>query len=305
LIGAISHDGPKATHVVWGTFYDIRRYGGLQILLRALLGGDSLVFSSANEPTEDYLIRAGANGVTHISGTPTHWRQALMSPAVHRIAPQYIRLSGEIVDQPILDSLRTAYAGATIVHAFASTEAGVAFEVRDGLSGFPASLIGVHDSGIEIKVENSSLRICSPQTAAYYLGDSGEVLRDPNGFVDTHDLIELRGERYYFVGRRDGVINVGGLKVHPEEVEAVINRHPSVHMSLVKARRNPIIGSLVVADVVTQSKQGQIETATSASVLRSEILEICRRVLPPYKVPAAIRFVPSLEMTPSGKLARN
>ena len=53
-----------------------------------------------------------------------------------------------------------------------------------------------------------------------------------DGFVDTRDMVELRGDRYYFVGRRDGIINVGGLKVHPEEVEAVINRHPSVQMSL-------------------------------------------------------------------------
>ena len=70
------------------------------------------------------------------------------------------------------------------------------------------------------------------------------------GFVDTGDALELRGDRYYFVGRRDGIINVGGLKVHPEEVEAVINRHPRVRMSLVRTRKNPITGALVVADVV-------------------------------------------------------
>ena len=58
--------------------------------------------------------------------------------------------------------------------------------------------------------------------------------------------------RYYFMGRRGGVINVGGLKVHPEEVEAVINAHPWVRMSLVKSRRNPITGAVVTADVVLQ-----------------------------------------------------
>ena len=59
------------------------------------------------------------------------------------------------------------------------------------------------------------------------------------GFVDTGDMLELRGDRYYFVGRRDGMINVGGMKVHPEEVEAVINRHPLVRMSLVRTKKNP------------------------------------------------------------------
>ena len=52
-------------------------------------------------------------------------------------------------------------------------------------------------------------------------------------------------DRYYFVGRSGGIINVGGLKVHPEEVEAVINSHPCVRMSLVRSRRNPITGAVV------------------------------------------------------------
>ena len=65
-----------------------------------------------------------------------------MSPSALRIAPQYIRLSGEIVDQAILNRLRSFYPQARIAHAFASTEAGVAFDVNDGLAGFPASFIG-------------------------------------------------------------------------------------------------------------------------------------------------------------------
>ena len=129
LAGAIK--GPQASATVWSTFYDIRRYGGLQILLRALLGAGSLVLSSAQESTGDFLIRAGAHGVSHISGTPSHWRRALMSPSAHSIAPHYVRLSGEIADQAILDRLLTSYPEARIAHAFASTEAGVAFEVGD------------------------------------------------------------------------------------------------------------------------------------------------------------------------------
>jgi acyl-coenzyme A synthetase/AMP-(fatty) acid ligase len=290
--------------VVWSTFYDIRRYGGLQVFLRALLGGASIVLSSTEESTEDFLSRAGASGVTHISGTPTHWRKALMSSAIHRMSPDYIRLSGEVVDQIILDSLRATFPHAKIVHAFASTEAGVAFEVTDCKAGFPASLVDARDSAVEMKIENGSLRIRSPRKAVRYLGDSSGALEDGDGFVDTHDLVELRDDRYYFVGRSDRVINVGGLKVHPEEVEAVINQHPDVRMSLVKGRRNPVTGELVVAEIVLRSFTGQADAATDAAVLRNQIIEICRRALPPHKVPAAIRFVSRLEITPSGKLAR-
>jgi non-ribosomal peptide synthetase component F len=79
LAGAIDGGQPAADRVVWSTFYDIRRYGGLQILLRAALTGTSLVLSSAEEATADFLARAGAHGVTHISGTPSHWRRASMT----------------------------------------------------------------------------------------------------------------------------------------------------------------------------------------------------------------------------------
>jgi len=303
LTGAITGDGKSGSSIVWSTFYDIRRYGGLQIFLRAMLDGSSLVLSSSAESIGDFLTRAGTEGVTHISGTPSHWRRALMSPMAHRMMPKYVRLSGEIVDQGILDNLRAYFANATIVHAFASTEAGVGFDVRDGLAGFPAEVIEQEGADVEMKLEDGSLRIRSARTAIRYLGIQAGTLADQDGFVDTGDLVELRAGRYYFVGRRDGVINVGGLKVHPEEVEAVLNRDPRVRMALVKARKNPITGAIVVADVVLNSP-GDGRAITETAALKSELILACNLALAPYKVPAAIRFVPSLDVTSSGKLAR-
>jgi acyl-CoA synthetase (AMP-forming)/AMP-acid ligase II len=303
LIGAIRRNPGRPA--VWSTFYDIRRYGGLQILLRALLDGGSLVLSSRRESVEDFLIRAGAHGVTHISGTPSHWRRALMSHCANRIAPKYVRLSGEIVDQSILNNLRVFYPEAKIVHAFASTEAGVAFEVSDGLAGFPTNVIANPDADVELTIEDGSLRIRSSRAAHRYLGNVGESLADEDRFVDTHDLVELRNDRYFFAGRRDGVINVGGLKVHPEEVEAAINRHPSVLMSLVKSRRNSITGAVVVADVVLRTERNPGYALSRNDPIKGDILEVCRRTLAPYKVPATIRIVPSLEITTAGKLARD
>ena len=301
LTGAIDQSHPAPGSLVWSTFYDIRRYGGLQIFLRALVTGTSLVLSSAHETTAQFLERAGAHAVTHISGTPSHWRHALMSPAARFIDPEYVRLSGEIADQAILNQLRAFYPQARISHAFASTEAGVAFDVRDGLTGLSPDIIE-NTPGVEMKVEQGSLRIRSARTATHYLNDGGRPLRDADGFVDTGDLLELRDNRYYFVGRRDGVINVGGLKVHPEEVEAVINRHPQVRMSLVRTRKNPLTGALVVADVVLRTPSHQENGDNRA--LQQDILLLCRETLPSHKVPAVINFVATLAIAETGKLVR-
>src|SRR6266481_9060287 len=133
LTGAIAAAGPaRGAAPVWATFYDIRRYGGLQIFLRAVIGGGSLVLSSAGEPVADHLARLAAHGVTHLSGTPSHWWRVLMGPAARTIAPRYVRLSGEIADQTMLDNLHAVYPQAGLGHAYASTEAGVGFEVDDG-----------------------------------------------------------------------------------------------------------------------------------------------------------------------------
>jgi acyl-coenzyme A synthetase/AMP-(fatty) acid ligase len=283
----------------WATFYDIRRYGGLQILLRAIAGAGSLTLTDPSEPLDDFLERAAARGVTHVSGTPSHWRRVLMSRAAHRFAPDYVRLSGEIADDAVIAGLKALFPKARIAHAYASTEAGVGFEVRDGEAGFPASYLGERSDGVAMKIVDGSLRIRSARGASHYIGRDMPPLRDHDGFIDTGDMIERRRARCHFVGRRGGVINVGGSKVHPEEIEAVINRQAGVRASLVKARRSPIAGAIVVADVVLDG------AAPKDEAIRDNILAACRAELAPYKAPAVIRFVPKLPMTTAGKLARD
>jgi acyl-coenzyme A synthetase/AMP-(fatty) acid ligase len=289
--------------VVWGTFYDIRRYGGLQILFRAMLGHGSFVMSSAGEPTGAYLQRLAAHGATHISGTPSHWRRVLMSPEARAIRPRYVRLSGELADQGVLNALQAAYPDAMVSHAFASTEAGVGFEVDDGLEGFPARLMD-RAGEVELRVQEGSLRVRSARSASRILGEESSTLLDADGFVDTADMVERRGDRYYFLGRRSGVINVGGLKIHPEEVEATINRHPAVRMSMVRSRKSSITGSLVTADVVLKDAPGSSWPDGSIVGVQREILQICRDNLAPHKIPRTIRFVPALDIAGAGKLAR-
>ncbi len=206
-----------------------------------------------------------------------------------------MRLSGEIADQAVLDALKARFPGVPVGHAYASTEAGVGFEVNDGLAGFPAAYVG-RPGEVALRVETARCSCARPGAAAGYV--DGRGLADDDGFVDTGDMVELRGDRYHFVGRRGGVINVGGLKAHPEEIEAVINSHPAVRMSRVSARRSPITGAIVVAEVVLSDPTAD-ETAA-----RTEILSACRAALAPYKVPAMLRFAPALPITAGGKLER-
>ena len=115
-------------------------------------------------------------------------------------------------------------------------------------------------------------------------------------------MVERRGDRYVFAGRRGGIINVGGLKIHPEEIEAVINRHPQVRMSLVRPKQSPVTGAIVIADVVLKADCAR--AGGEQQQIKNDILELCREALPRYKVPAAISIVPALDVGATGKLAR-
>jgi acyl-coenzyme A synthetase/AMP-(fatty) acid ligase len=94
------------------------------------------------------------------------------------------------------------------------------------------------------------------------------------------------------------------MKVHPEEVEGVINRHPDVRMSLVRPKKNPITGSVVVADVVLNALDASDADARKLAV-KGEIIKLCRDSLTEWKVPVAVSFVQGLAMTEGGKLARS
>jgi acyl-coenzyme A synthetase/AMP-(fatty) acid ligase len=294
LMGAIG-DAPLQH---WATFYDIRRYGGLQIFLRALSGRGSLTLGVDGEDLSSLLTRFGNAKITHISGTPTHWRKVLISGEGRRIDPEYVRLSGEIADDGVLAALRALYPRARIEHAYASTEAGVVFVVGDGQVGFPASWVE-RDGAVQVKVVDGTLRARSSRSARGFLGEGAPALTDDGGFVDTGDMVERRGDRYYFVGRRGGIINVGGAKVHPEEVETALNAHSIVRASRVFARTSAITGALVFAEVVL--RDGCLADAAS----EGQILAACRASLPPHMVPAGLRFVTDLPMTEGGKLARH
>jgi acyl-coenzyme A synthetase/AMP-(fatty) acid ligase len=150
-----------------------------------------------------------------------------------------------------------------------------------------------------MRVVDGVLQVSSLRRALRLLGEGAPPLVDADGFVDTGDMIEVRGDRCFFVGRRGGVINVGGAKVHPEEVEAVLNGLAAVRAARVYAKSNPITGAIVAAEIVLR------DPASAGRALERQIILAAHEKLPPHMTPARIRFVEDLPMTDAGKLRRH
>jgi len=123
--------------------------------------------------------------------------------------------------------------------------------------------------------------------------------KDVDGYVDTGDLVELRDNRYYFLGRASGLINVGGNKVYPEEVEQVLLSHEKIRLARVYAKKSHLMGDLVVCDMVIDD----ISTA-SISEVKKQIRVHCSQHLADWKTPALFNIVDNIDNSDSGKQIR-
>jgi acyl-CoA synthetase (AMP-forming)/AMP-acid ligase II len=107
---------------------------------------------------------------------------------------------------------------------------------------------------------------------------------DAEGWFNTGDLVEVDGEWIRILGRQSEIINVGGQKVYPAEVESVLLQMPNVHDVMVLGEKNPITGQIVVAKF-------NLEQPESLTDLKKRVREYCRDRLASYKMPAKIEIV--------------
>lgn len=278
----------------WLLTYHPGTFGGLQVLLTALSDAADLITVS-NASMSRMREAALANQVTHISGTPTFWRALLsaLGDDSSRLHLRQITLGGEIADEAVLRLLSTKFPGVPIRHIYASTEAGSLFAVRDGKAGFPAEWLRTGVDGVQLRIVDGILQVRSPRAMAGYATPTVSAISD-DGWLITGDQVQQSGDRVYFRGRQDLVLNVGGAKCRPEEIEAVILGMEEVMDAHVYGVRNPITGMVVAADVVPRF-------GCDSDHLRQLIHARLYSVLEPYKVPRLIRIVKSITLSASGK----
>lgn len=298
LLGRIRQ--PAANHLRprWLFTYDPATFGGLQVLLTALVSGAEIL--TLTRPTAAALAAQALQfNPTHISGTPTFWRAFLqvLGDRATSLSLEQITLGGEIADQAILDRLKRAFPGAAVSHIYASTEAGALFAVRDGLAGFPASWLETGIDGVQLRISDGILHVQSPRAMLAYLNAESPGERPQDPWLITGDLVERTGDRVLFRGRQDLVINVGGMKVRPEEVEQALLALPEVAEARVYGISNPVTGMLVAAEIVPAGPDGE-------DLARHSILLQLRARMAPHKVPRILKFVASISVSAAGKKGR-
>jgi acyl-CoA synthetase (AMP-forming)/AMP-acid ligase II len=288
----------------WLQTYRPNLYAGLQVLLQCFVNHGVLHIPGEGWGPSEIVEFIAKNRIEYISATPSYWRRLLLFAdpvTLEAIRPVQVTLGGEVVDQVILDSLTRHFPGARIAHIYATTELGRCFSVTDTLQGFPKSFLAEPSpDGVEMRIQNNELVVRSASAMVGYDRSSSQhsLLTNPDeGWIETGDLVSIEGDRVVFVGRKSDMINIGGNKVHPVEIEQIIRPVPGVFDVRVYARRSSISGELVACELVSDKSRPDSE-------LLGAVQQTCHANLASYQRPRLVKIVEQFELSAAQKTIR-
>ncbi len=148
---------------------------------------------------------------------------------------------------------------------------------------------------IDYKIDDNVLYIKSPSSMVGYLSPDQSIPFD--GWFNTQDQVEIDGEWIKILGRVSDIINVGGQKVYPAEVESVLQSMDNVINVAVYGKSNLIMGSVVAAKVCLDSNETVLE-------FKKRMREFCKDKLQTYKIPSIVEIVDEVKISDRYKKVR-
>jgi len=256
-------------------------WGGLNTLLHCLANHAPVVLPENRKP--DYICELlERHKVELLPASPTFLNMLLLSRAYEGRdlgALRLITYGSEPMPPYTLAGLRVAFPSVELRQTYGLIELGV---LRAKSLSSDSLWVKVGGEGYELRVVDGILQIKADSAMLGYLNAPSPFTDD--GFFITGDRVELNGEYMRFLGRDSELINVGGQKVFPTEVEAVLLECELVEDAVVFGQRHPITGQIVSANI-------QLRGNLDESEARRTIKQFCAKRLEPFKVPVKIQFV--------------
>jgi acyl-coenzyme A synthetase/AMP-(fatty) acid ligase len=258
-------------------------WGGLNTLLHCLSNNSSVVLPENRTP-EHICKLLEQHQVELLPASPTFLNLLLLSRAFEGHDLSSLRLityGSEPMPSTTLAALRHVFPNVELRQTYGLIELGV---LRAKSMSSDSLFVKVGGEGYDLRVVDGILQIKADAAMLGYLNAPSPFTED--GYFITGDRVEQEGDYLRFLGRDSELINVGGQKVFPAEVEAVLLECEVVGEVVVYGQPNPITGKIVCADV-------QLRGSHDESEARRAIKKFCAQRLEPFKVPVKIRFVES------------
>ena len=277
--------GDKYKGQVWAYAYNPTHMAGLQVFFQAFENQNTLVNVFNMQRSEVYQ-KISEYQITHISATPTFYRLLLPFEDSYK-SVQRVTLGGEKSDNHLYDNIRKIFPNAKINNVYASTEAGSLFAAKGDCFQIPEKIrdkFTVVDD--ELLIHKSLLG----------RSDSFKLEGDYYHSGDLIEWVDKESGLFRFKSRKNELINVGGYKVNPGEVEDVISAIDGVMQVLVYGKANSVLGNVLCADI-------QLEAGSELTNV--DIKKALASQLQDFKIPRRIKFVEQFELTRTGKLKRS
>lgn len=268
--------------------------GGFDTLLQSLSNGGAVIVpadrtpeavSQAIERHKAEVLPASPSLLTLLLLSGAHQRHDLSSL-------RFITYGAEVMPQATLTRLAEEFPGVTLLQKYGLTELGT---LRSQSKARDSLWVRVGGEGYQLRVREGKLEILAESSMLGYLNAPSPFTED--GWFITGDAVEVEGGYFRILGRESDLINVGGQKVYPAEVESVVAEVANVREVAVLGVPHPFTGQIVVARVV-------LERPEEARAVEARVREFCRDRLAPYMVPARVEVVAGPLHTDRSKLLR-
>ncbi|WP_367127915.1 class I adenylate-forming enzyme family protein [Saccharothrix sp. HUAS TT1] len=283
-------------------------YGLINSLVFPLFSGCHVVLNPHAPLVDDVLAIVDKYDVTALFAVPTFYSKLIAHPGADRLANLRVAATGGEVLVESLEERLMEVLGDRLLNGIGSTEAGQAFTHntptarRVGTVGRalpPFEVRVVDDGGDPVGPDVVGRLELRGPTVTLGVHEDGTAKRTDDWYA-SGDLASIDADGFVRVtGRLDDIENVGGIKVHPLEVEHLLTGHPQVREAAVSATTDADGSVHLRAHVV------RADGPLADDALADALLTLARDHLTPYKVPRKVAFVPALPRTGSGKLRRH
>lgn len=258
--------------------------GGLNTLLNILSIGATMIIPQ-NRNADNICKLVQDYKISILPSSPTFLNLILMSKSNEKYDLSTLRMityGTETMPESLLNRLKLAFPKVKFLQTFGTSETGIANTYSKSSN---STFMKINDQNLEYKIVNNELWLRSKTQIIGYLNSSMDNFTK-DGWFKTGDLVETTQDGYIkIIGRNKEIINVGGQKVLPNEVETVILQIPQIADCMVYGETNAITGQTVVCDVVP--KDGVI----SIDEIKKNIRKFCKDKLDFYKIPTKINVV--------------
>lgn len=263
------------------TFLLFDHIGGVNTLLYVLSNTGCVVTAQVRSP-EAVCEAIETYKVQLLPTSPTFINLLLLSKAYERYdlsSLELVTYGTEVMPESTLRRFHELFPKIRLLQTYGLSEVGI---LRSKSKSSHSLWVKIGGEGFKTRVVNGMLEIQAQSAMLGYLNAPSPFTRD--GWFKTGDAVEVDGEYVRILGRKSEMINVGGEKVYPAEVESVIHLMDGVEDVTVSAERNPITGQIVKAKV-------KLNTDETLAEFRRRMRDFCQDKLPLFKIPQKIVFV--------------